>query len=964
MKTKQRSIIQRLTRIILWLVSFVVALFILFPILFYIFKDDITKFIIAKVGELQNGEITFSDVSFSPLAHFPNVSLKLDSLYYYEHPRDSTNLDAIPIASIEEIYVAIDIIDLISGKFNVPEVTIAGGKFNIVTYPDSSINLFNALGKEKPGNLNVTEDISSLLTEDEREPEPTIIDSVESDKSSDLDLSVDEITLQTIILSFNNLALKRSSSYIINSLNASFIYQEKRIISDLNTDIEIENISFPKHTYLADKNIRLNTSLSFDEKNNIVEIKPSRLIFENAQFDVEGRVGIGGEEIIDVRIDGSDHDFSFFSLVLSDQGVANLEQGDFYFKGTIKGSNLQDIPVLDFMFGVKDVDLLIPSVNERISDFNFSGYFNSGSKKDLSGANLKLENLRAKLPNGYLSANINIENFNSPYLDLKWNLKANIDGIDDLLKIDFVNKLSGNIELSDTVRGKYNKELQRIDSEVNKATLICKDLSFNLPGILDVQKFDGTIKRDLDQFELSDLLILAGDTDLLINGWINDVNYFWFEEEHDLSANLKIKSDLFDLPNFLAFDPTIGRDFPYRIKNVDIDVGVSTTTAKVKEFKSFPEIDYKINKLKATVENFLPTMQINGGTFKISESILGFNMKFIDFRTDFVDGNLNFTAEYNSSRRVPYYIKGNFVFDKVNPGKIIYDEPGDTIPEFLDGSLNGSMFVELQFPEDTTEIKLLNISNADLNYYFSDDTVEIKSFNFKTQDVYYNLKTDANPLATLTTDIDLGMEKVYTNHFKIDTPRYGISCENGSYTVFPRKRRLFGGKARGVYTLKPFDEIPFYRFEISIDQFSSAGLLDAFLEDTVMTGKMDFSMDISMAGNHWDHLVSNLNGEILLHGKNITMYGVDTDKLLEKFKRSQSFNLVDVGAVVLAGPVGLAVTKGTDFASIIVSNPGEETLITNLVSDWSISNGKFTIEDIAFTTEKNRLAAKGWLDAT
>jgi AsmA protein len=138
--------------------------------------------------------------------------------------------------------------------------------------------------------------------------------------------------------------------------------------------------------------------------------------------------------------------------------------------------------------------------------------------------------------------------------------------------------------------------------------------------------------------------------------------------------------------------------------------------------------------------------------------------------------------------------------------------------------------------------------------------------------------------------------------------------------------------------------------------------MQTFLEDTVITGKMDFSMDITMSGNQWDSLVSKLNGDIHLTGKNLIMYGVDTDELLEKFKRSQKFTLIDVGAVLLAGPVGLAVTKGTDYASLIVLNSGEETLVTNLVSDWNIHDGKLIMQDVAFTTKKNRIAADGWLN--
>ena len=187
-----------------------------------------------------------------------------------------------------------------------------------------------------------------------------------------------------------------------------------------------------------------------------------------------------------------------------------------------------------------------------------------------------------------------------------------------------------------------------------------------------------------------------------------------------------------------------------------------------------------------------------------------------------------------------------------------------------------------------------------MNYFFADDTIETKSLKFYAKDIYFDAKNNENPLATLTTDIVFGTNELYTNHFRLEDLSYNINCENGTYTVIPEKKSFFGSVGEGRHVLKPFDEIPFYRFQYSIENFNSEDLMNTFLEDTVLTGKMDFSMDVSMTGNEWDSLVSKLNGEILLGGKNLTMYGVDTDNLLEKFKRSQSFNLVDVGAVVLA----------------------------------------------------------------
>jgi len=154
-----------------------------------------------------------------------------------------------------------------------------------------------------------------------------------------------------------------------------------------------------------------------------------------------------------------------------------------------------------------------------------------------------------------------------------------------------------------------------------------------------------------------------------------------------------------------------------------------------------------------------------------------------------------------------------------------------------------------------------------LSYYFAEDTIETKLLGIFAEDVYWNSDKNTNPLATLTTNLIIKTEELYTDYFKVNDIYYDINVENGTYTVIPKKKSFFGSEGKGRYLLKPFDEIPNYRFQYSINQFNTEDLLKTFLEDTVLTGKMDFSMDITMSGNEWDSLVSKLNGDIHLTGR-------------------------------------------------------------------------------------------------
>ena len=70
---------------------------------------------------------------------------------------------------------------------------------------------------------------------------------------------------------------------------------------------------------------------------------------------------------------------------------------------------------------------------------------------------------------------------------------------------------------------------------------------------------------------------------------------------------------------------------------------------------------------------------------------------------------------------------------------------------------------------------------------------------------------------------------------------------------------------------------------------------------------------------------------------------------------------MDVAALLLAGPAGLAVTKGYNFANNFQESEGRSEIRT-LVSDWKVERGVAQAQDVAMATKQNRVALKGRLD--
>ncbi len=124
---------------------------------------------------------------------------------------------------------------------------------------------------------------------------------------------------------------------------------------------------------------------------------------------------------------------------------------------------------------------------------------------------------------------------------------------------------------------------------------------------------------------------------------------------------------------------------------------------------------------------------------------------------------------------------------------------------------------------------------------------------------------------------------------------------------------------------------------------------------------MDFTANLSMQGETVNKLRQTTQGQIALRGKNLILNGHDLDQEFDRYESSQNFNLVDVGAFFFAGPIGLAVTKGYNFASLFQGSGGRSEIRT-LVSDWKVERGVAQSQDVAMATNKNRVALQGGLD--
>ena len=367
-------------RLILIILSVFVFLLLTIIILFNYYKDDIGREIILRVNKLHKGELAFENISVNPFVHFPNVSLALKEVNYFEHPADQRLVDSMPIIKLEKLYVAFDIIDLIKGNVTASKILLKNGRVALITYADSSLNLVNAFSLKQNTNLQQQDTL----------PE----------KSLDYELNLEKIVFDNIDVTYDDLPNKNYSAYIINTIDASLNYMPDTIKCMVNSNITIEEAKLNKGLTLKNKRINWETAIIFDRNSLKIIIEPSSFSLDRANFTLEGYIDLPDDGFIDITVKGDDKDFSILNLFLKSTVVENIEQGDLFFNGTVVGKLNKGIPQIECSFGIKDVKIQIPNTNQSISKLNLKGSFKSGVEEEFSKAKLKVEKITDQLTVG------------------------------------------------------------------------------------------------------------------------------------------------------------------------------------------------------------------------------------------------------------------------------------------------------------------------------------------------------------------------------------------------------------------------------------------------------------------------------------------------------------------------------------------------------------------------------------
>jgi uncharacterized protein involved in outer membrane biogenesis len=300
---------------------------------------------------------------------------------------------------------------------------------------------------------------------------------------------------------------------------------------------------------------------------------------------------------------------------------------------------------------------------------------------------------------------------------------------------------------------------------------------------------------------------------------------------------------------------------------------------------------------------------------------------------------------------------------EVRINSVVLKQPGINIERDKDGKFN--LARPAAAGTTSSGLYIVKVSLADAVFLYTDKQsgreVGALQCDLDMRDLRLTPGNDQDFMKNLSFTGKLFCEEVRINDLARSELKITADAKAGVFDLKPVTLRLFGAQGSGSIRADFSGAAPLYHIRYSLPQFRIEEFVKLLSPQQVAVGTMDFSMNLSMLGKTVNEMKQTMEGEIALLGGNLTLTGRDLDQDFARYDSTQSFNLVDVGAFFFAGPVGLALTKGYNFASLF-QGPGGSTKISKLVSVWKVEGGTALAEDVAMATEENRVALQGRLD--
>ena len=600
------------------LASFLVILLALTIFVGYLISNKrvLTTYVLEQINSHLTGQIKISSSDVTVFKNFPDVSLDLIGV-------SISKSDSI-ILKAQHVYLGFNVKDIFNKKYQIQIITIDSAAVNLVIYKNGENN-FDII---KKGNEAQKGDDNFLL-------------------------DLEKVKLRNIDFSFIDLQSTQSYNTQIHELEMDGKFKNNEFALNIFTNAYVKNISSNEIAFLSNKNLMIKANIDVNNSKKVYQFKNAQIKLNELDLLLNGNIKNkpNGNEL---AIDFDSKKISITSLLsllpvkIPQEVLAYKSNGNVFFKGNINGLiGPNNNPKINIDFGISNGSIHNEKLNIDLKNISLVGKFNNGDQQGLASSKLSLNNFKATLENDEISGDINLENLLIPKIDLALLGTINLENLVKIFPVSSIEKIKGSLQFDTKIKADLANNdpasIWKQNGNYGKFNLLISDFK--------IKNFDKTIDNLAADFTLNgaDLLVQKcninlNQSDINIQGNLNNILGYLFTNNETLKANISYKSNFVDLAHVVFMPEANANDKKETIYNLPQNIEL--------------QLNASIEKLK--FNNFI------ANNLECALQVLPMQIIISQAKLKAFNGNLLFNAKVLNSEQGNYFIESKIDLKNVN----------------------------------------------------------------------------------------------------------------------------------------------------------------------------------------------------------------------------------------------------------------------------------------------------------
>lgn len=586
----------------------------------------LTQVVIEKVNESFTGELVIEDSYVSPFANFPYISLDLYHVKFYENKERSGK----PIYEVNDMYIGFDIMDLLRGNYEVKSLVLSGGHLDIVQHENGDLNILLAKG--------VGLDEKEEDTEDEE----------------DFSFELKEFYLKDFVISKLNEATGQSLVLDFDETKAAFRTVPGHLYVTFDTRFLLDIWEEDSSSFFQNKHFEIHSTIDFDKKNKELIVSPSNLKLEGASFGLAGMIDLDDDMNMNLELKGEKPDFNLLAAFAPNEVAAELKkyknQGRIYFNGKIEGKSINGYtPLVTFDFGCEQVYFLNTSVNRKVDELGFKGYFTNGEDRSIETFEVRLENFYAKPGEGIFKGNFYIRNFKDPFVAINMNADLDLEFLAQFFGIEGLERTKGqviiNMDFDELIDMEKPQESlaqlkEGIDSDIS-----IRNLSFLVPGYPhEIREVNAHADMEKGKLKLDYLSFKIANSDFYFDGSLSDFPALFHKQSKPIRFTLNSKSKKIDFRQLLEFDSSLAASTNEVLTDFRINMAFETSVEELLNPSPLPKGEFFIKDFYGKLKHYPHTFH----DFDLDLLITDDELMLVDFSGEIDETDFHFNGKLSN----------------------------------------------------------------------------------------------------------------------------------------------------------------------------------------------------------------------------------------------------------------------------------------------------------------------------